>query len=225
LLPRFDSITGKLTPPLPSGIIGVAPDFTTGSVGEPTMSTIFDIDPNVFTQMSVRLRNDGLPQTLAAIDRLWEGIGPPRPIMRQFFQDQLRDVYAGITRTIWVLAALALVAIFIACLGLFGLSALATERRTKEIGIRKAMGAVNTDIIALLLWQFSKPVLWGNLLAWPLAWWIMRRWLAGFAYHIDLDPWPFLAAGAATLAIALVTVLGHAILVSRQKPVLALRYE
>ncbi len=222
---RFIGATGKLTPVLPAEIIGVAPDFTTGSIGDPTLPTIFDVDPSLYTLMSVRLKSQGMPETLAAIDRLWEGIGPPRPIMRQFFQDQLQDVYAGMTRTIRVLAALALVAIFIACLGLFGLSALATERRTKEIGIRKAMGAVNTDIIALLLWQFSKPVLWGNLLAWPLAWWAMTRWLDGFAYHVDLSVWQFLAAGALAFAVALLTVSAQTFLVARQKPVLALRYE
>jgi putative ABC transport system permease protein len=95
----------------------------------------------------------------------------------------------------------------------------------KEIGVRKAMGAGNAQIVMLLLWQFAQPVLWANVIAWPVAWWLMRRWLSGFAYHIDLHWWVFAAASAGALAIALLTVAGQAFLTARQKPVLALRYE
>jgi len=122
-------------------------------------------------------------------------------------------------------AVFAGIAMLLACLGLFGVSLSTTSRRTKEIGIRKAMGARDGDILTLLLWQFAKPVLWANLLAWPVAWWTMNRWLSGFAYHVDLDPWMFPAAGATALLIALAAVSGQAILVARQKPVRALRYE
>ena len=223
--PRFLPDSGKLTPQLPAEIIGVAPDFTTGSVNDPVIPTIFYVDRGMFTMLSVKLKGRDIPQTLRAIDRLWEGIGPPRPIMRVFFSNQLQDVYASVTRATRVLAVLAIVAVFLACLGLFGLSALATERRTKEIGIRKAMGARDGDILKLLLWQFAKPVLWANLIAWPLAWWAMRYWLSGFAYHVDLSFWMFPAAGIAALLVALATVASQAILVARQKPVLALRYE
>jgi putative ABC transport system permease protein len=222
---RFIAATGKLTPALPAQIIGVVPDFTTGSVNEPTLPTIFDVDPTLFTTMSVRLKSGDMPETLTAIDRLWEGVGPPRPIMRQFFQDQLQGVYANMNRTIQVLGALALVANFIACLGLFGLAAAITKRRTKEIGIRKAMGAGTSDILYMLAWQFSKPVLWANVIAWPLAWLAMRHWLNGFAYHVDLSLWQFVAAGILALTVALFTVASQAFLVARQRPVLALRHE
>jgi len=116
-------------------------------------------------------------------------------------------------------------ALFLACIGLFGLAAFATERRTKEIGIRKAMGANSSDIVRLFAWEFSKPVLWANLLAWPIAYYCANRWLNGFAYHVDLKLWMFLAAGGIALAIALITVSGHAFLAARAKPVTALRYE
>ena len=113
----------------------------------------------------------------------------------------------------------------IAALGLFGLSAHSAEQRTKEIGIRKAMGASRTDVLRMLLWQFAKPVLWANLIAWPAAGYLMHRWLQGFAHHVDLDPLIFVAASAVALVIALATVAGHALLVARAKPVAALRYE
>ena len=122
-------------------------------------------------------------------------------------------------------ASFAGIAIFVACLGLLSLSVFTAESRTKEIGIRKAMGASKTEILRLLLWQFTKPVLWANLITWPAAYLIMRRWLEGFAYHVDLRLWMFLAASGLALLIAVVTVLGHALLVARAKPVAALRYE
>ena len=93
----------------------------------------------------------------------------------------------------------------IACLGLFGLAAFTAERRTKEIGIRKVFGARTGDIVRLLAWQFSKPVIIANLIAWPVAWWVMRDWLNGFDARIDLGPAPFLVAGLIALAIAIGT--------------------
>jgi putative ABC transport system permease protein len=113
----------------------------------------------------------------------------------------------------------------VACLGLFALSAYTAERRTKEIGVRKAMGAGSGDILKLLLWQFTRPVLIANLIAWPAAFFVMTWWLQGFAYRVDLAPWTFVAAGAAALLIAVATVFVHALRVSRAKPVGALRYE
>jgi len=91
--------------------------------------------------------------------------------------------------------------------------------------IRKAMGASSADILRLLIWEFSQPVLWANLIAWPAVWLVMDWWLHGFAYHVDQAPWTFLAAGAGAILIAWATIFVHALRVARAKPVGALRYE
>ena len=118
-----------------------------------------------------------------------------------------------------------ILAVIIGCLGLFGLAAFTAERRTKEIGIRKVLGARTRDIVRLLVWQFSRPVIIANLIAWPIAWWMMRDWLNNFDQRIALGPTPFLIAAAIALAIAVGTVMGHAIRVARSNPIHALRYE
>ena len=117
------------------------------------------------------------------------------------------------------------IAIFIACLGLFGLAAFTVGRRTKEIGIRKVFGARVRDVVFLLLWQFSIPVLIANAIAWPVAWYYLHDWLQGFAYRITLSPLYFVGAGAIALAIAWATVFVHALRVARANPIHALRYE
>ena len=117
------------------------------------------------------------------------------------------------------------IAIFIACLGLFGLAAFTAGRRTKEIGIRKVFGARTREVIFLLLWQFSIPVLVANAIAWPLAWFYLHNWLEGYSYRISLNPAYFLVVGAAALAIAWATIFTHARRVAGANPIHALRYE
>jgi putative ABC transport system permease protein len=174
----------------------------------------------------VKLRGRNIPETLQAIDHLWDGIGGSgEAIRRQFMAQELERNYRTLRQESKLVAALAGVAMFIAALGLFGLSAFAAERRTKEIGVRKAMGASRADILRLLFWDFSKPVLWANLLAWPAAWFFIRHWLEGYAYHIEVSVWIFLGASALAVVVAVVTVSGHAILIARAEPVTALRYE
>ena len=124
-------------------------------------------------------------------------------------------------------AGFALFAVLVACLGLYGLASFAAERRTKEIGLRKIMGASVGDIVKMLLWQFSKPVLIANLIAWPVAFYFMSGWLDGFIYRIDVSVLPIMAVAAGLLAlfVAWVTVAAHAARVARSSPIEALRYE
>lgn len=124
-----------------------------------------------------------------------------------------------------VFAGFSLVAVLIAALGLVGLAAFLAERRTKEIGVRKTMGATRGEIVRILLWQFVKPLLFANLIAWPVAYLAMKHWLGGFATQVDLAPWTFVGASVAALGIGIVTVIGQALAVAGAQPVSALRYE
>jgi len=212
----------------PSEIIGVVPDFAFDLKSmkiAPALYSPGESFPSEYAVLNIKLAGGRVPETLEAIDRLWKVSGPPRPLRRAFVDGRLREYYADVIRQGTLAGGLAAVAIIIASLGLFGLSSFAAERRTKEIGIRKSMGASSADILRLLLWQFIKPVLAATVLAWPMAYIVMTTWLEGFAYHIDLSPWTFVAASVAAVFIGLATVAGHVILVSRAQPMTALRYE
>ncbi|HEY2531829.1 MAG TPA: ABC transporter permease [Xanthobacteraceae bacterium] len=206
-------------------IIGVAPDFPLDSIRDPVPPSIFIVDPDLFKVLSLKLSGSNLPETLRGIDAAWHEFMPERPINRVFLDDRIAELYRDVAHEGRVFAAFAGFAVAIGCLGLIGLSAYTAERRTKEIGIRKALGASTFDVSWLLIRQFTKPVLLANVLAWPIAWWFMRGWLDGFAYRIDLGPEPFLGAGLGAIAIAIATTASHAVQVARSRPVGALRYE
>ena len=221
-------VTGNrsaLPPLVPSEVIGVVPDFTLGSIRSAISPQIYYVDPGDSRFMVVKLRGRQIPETLRAIKQVWRASGHERPLPQAFESQVVQDLYKDVVIQDVAIGACSGLAIFIACLGLFALAAFTTERRTKEIGVRKAMGASTIDVVRLLLWQFTQPVLWANLIAWPLAWWAMDHWLHGFAYRVDLPPWLFLAASAAAVLIAWLTVSTHAWLVAQARPVTALRYE
>jgi putative ABC transport system permease protein len=215
-------------PAQPSLIIGVVPDFTFGSMREPIQATMYMIGPKVSygsTALNLKLDGQRTPETLAAIDQLWKRVGGGIAMQRYFVSQFTMRHYIDTLIQGATIAIAAIIALSIACLGLFALSAYTAERRTKEIGVRKAMGASSRDILRLLLWEFTKPVLVANLIAWPISFLVMNWWLRGFAYRVSLTPWMFLAAGAAAMLIAWLTVGFHAMAVARAKPVSALRYE
>ncbi len=210
----------------PSEIIGVVPDFIFDlrSIKIPPIIYVGAFaNPN--SVLNVKLTGQDVPETLDRIDALWKRVGEPRPMRRQFVEEYLQTKYIDVIRQQGFIGGLCATAIVVASLGLFGLSASTTEQRIKEIGVRKSMGATRTDILRLLLWQFAKPVIAANIIAWPAAYLVMQRWLEGFAYHINLELWMFLAASGFALVVALATVIGHALLVARAHPVDALRYE
>jgi putative ABC transport system permease protein len=212
----------------PSQIIGVVPDFTLGSLRqpiEPYLYAVGRIAPPSSVALAVKLDGKRVPETLAAMDRVWKRVGEGRPMMRYFVDQFTMRLYLDTIIQGATVAIAGVIALVVAALGLFALSAYTTERRTKEIGVRKAMGASSGDILKLLLWQFTKPVLWANLIAWPAAWLVLNWWLSGFAYRVDVAPWTFAAAGAGAVVIALATVFVHARNVARARPVAALRYE
>lgn len=213
----------------PGEVVGVVPDVVMRSVRVAVRPAVYSLGVgrvNALSTLHVKLRGGQIPETLGAIQDLWHRTGErPGPVSWRFFDQYTQTLYLDTVRQGRLVGVLAGVAIFLSALGLFGLSAFTADQRTKEIGVRKALGASRRDILRLLLWQFAKPVLWANIIAWPAAYFIMRRWLEGFAYHIDLQPWMFLAASALALAIAVMTVIGHTLMIARAEPVSALRYE
>jgi putative ABC transport system permease protein len=207
----------------PSEIIGVSPDFALDTRRD-VYPQILYVDPASFSVLSVRLIGSQIPEALAGIDAAWSQTMQTR-IDRRFLSQSLQYIYADVIlqgKAITLGAGLAGV---IAALGLLGLSAHSAEQRTKEIGIRKTMGASRVDILRMLLWQFAKPILWANLIAWPAAIYLMHHWLQGFAHHVSLNPLIFVGASIIALVIALATVAAHALLVARTHPAAALRYE
>jgi putative ABC transport system permease protein len=209
----------------PAHIIGVVEDFPMNSIRKRIEPAAFFVEPDLTTTISFKVKGRDTPQTLSALKILWRKFGYPGPVSGAHLDVLIRDRYRDITQESQLFGIFAGIAIFIACLGLIGLAAFATERRTKEVGIRKAVGASSFDVLKLFLWQFTVPVLWANLVAWPLAFLAMSRWLQGFAYRIPLTPWPFALAAAAAILIAWLTVLAQASRAARSRPVAALRYE
>jgi putative ABC transport system permease protein len=210
---------------VPATVVGVVQDTRFRSARDPVEPLIFGFDPQRTQQIVVRYRSSNPAETMAGLQRVWSRFFPEFPFEGAFAEDLLAELYEADRRRGMTFAAFAAFAVIIACLGLFGLAAFTTERRTKEIGIRKVLGAKVRDIVRLLTWQFSKPVVIANLVAWPVAWWVMRDWLNTFDLRIDLGPGPFVVAGLMALGIAVATVAGHAIKVARLNPVHALRYE
>ena len=203
-----------------------------GVVGDSRFRTVrTPIEPIMFRKvttgpgwMMVRYRGD--PEAVkSALQHEWKQFTTEVPFNAKFSEDIMGKMYKKEDARAKVFAGFSLLAVIIGCLGLFGLAAFTAERRTKEIGIRKVLGARTRDIVRLLVWQFSRPVIIANIIAWPIAWWMMRDWLNTFDQRIALTPIPFLLAAAIALGIAIATVVVHAIRVARANPIHALRYE
>jgi len=206
-------------------IVGVIKDMHLRSARD-------EIEPNMFTlqrthlqMLNVHLEENNQASTLLAIEEIWKKLAPIVPISQSFVTDGFDQYYQADEKRGQMFAGFSLFAILVSCLGLYGLASFTAERRIKEIGVRKVMGARVRDIVALLTFQFSKPVLFANVVAWPIAWFVADSWLSGFVYRIDLSLVYFIAAGAAALLIACLTVASHAFRTARANPITALKYE
>jgi putative ABC transport system permease protein len=206
-------------------IVGVVGDTNYDGLQTAIPPFVFVYDPSEVFAVNVRIKPGRNQAALAAMDRLWHRFAPAVAIQRHFQDDSFDRLFNDDERQSAIFAVFVGVAIFIACLGLFGLASFTAERRTREIGIRKVFGARTTDIVWLLLWQFSIPVLVANIIAWPVAWYYLRHWLQGYAFRISLSPLYFLAAGTIALVIAWGTVLVHTLITARASPIRALRAE
>ena len=172
----------------------------------------------------MRVRDD-IPAALDHVRAQLDGLVAGTPVTYRFLDDTFDQLYRQEERLSRVFALFAGLAIAIACLGLFGLAAYTAERRRKEIGVRKVLGASVSSVVALLSGEFTRLVAVAFVIATPLAWWAMQRWLDHFAYRIDLGLSPFLLAGGLATMVALLTVSIHAIRAATADPVASLRHE
>jgi putative ABC transport system permease protein len=223
---------GKLLPVLAgpgtthlATIVAVVPDFSLETVEKAIKPTIYRPAQEQPSFVLIKLKGHDIPETLAAIDRLWRQTGQQQPIQRKFISDHIEELYRDLERNTRIFALFSGVAALLSATGIAGMAIATAERRTKEIGIRKALGARTDQVLVLLLARMSRPVLWANLIAWPCAWWLMRNWLNGFAYRVPLHLWLFPAAALAALAITLCSAGLQALDVARRRPIEALRYE
>jgi len=205
-------------------VIGVVGDARFRSLRDKIQPLMFRKSREGPSWMIIRYKGD--PAAVRAeVEQKWKELAPEVPFQAKFSEDIVRELYNAEESRAQIFASFSLLAVIIGCLGLFGLAAFTAQRRTKEIGIRKVLGARTRDIVRLLVWQFSRPVMIANIIAWPVAWWMMRDWLNGFDQRIALTPVPFVVAAAIALGIAVATVVGHSVRVARAKPIHALRYE
>ncbi len=207
-------------------VVGVVADVTYMSVRDFNEPTFYQRDEQRFGNITLKLSSASFSATInAEMERLWRELAPTLPYRSEFMEVLIEEQYRAEEAAATMFGAFSVLAIVIGCLGLYGLALFSAERRTKEIGIRKVLGARVRDIVRLLVMEFSKPVLIANLIAWPVAWLFMRDWLDAFQQRIDLSPVIFVAAGLAALGIAWVTVGSHALRAARENPIRALRYE
>jgi putative ABC transport system permease protein len=183
------------------------------------------INPGELAQMSVLIRPGNIGKTLDFLEATWDEYVPGSPFDYSFLDEHLGNLYRFEERTAKIVGVFSLLAIFVACLGLFGLISFSVQQRTKEIGIRKVLGASVPQVVLLLSREFM--ILFGIaiLVAWPVVWYAMDRWLQDFAYRIELGPGAFVLGAVLALIIALLTVSFQAVKAATANPVDALRYE
>ena len=208
-------------------IVGIVRDFNYESLHDPIRPLVIRLFPSSAAGkfVSVRIKPGDVPATISFMENTWKKYAGNEGFDYRFLDQNLQRLYIGEQRTSKIATTFSVLAIFVACLGLLGLAAFITEQRTKEIGIRRVLGASIPEIALLLCREFTKWVLLANIVAWPLAYYVMNHWLQNFAYRISIGPWIFLVSGVLALIFALITVSTHAIRAASANPVEALRYE
>jgi putative ABC transport system permease protein len=205
-------------------IIGIVKDFNFNSLREQvTPMALFYQEQR--GRIAVRFHTANMPSLISQIENKWKGIVPNQPFSYSFMDEDFNNIYQSEQRIGKIALSFSILAILIACLGLFGLVTYAAEQRTKEIGIRKVLGASVTNIIQMLSRYFMKLVVVAMFIAFPLAWYFMNQWLQDFAYRINISWWVFIIAGIIAASIALLTVSFQAIKAAVANPVKSLRTE
>jgi len=209
----------------PGIVRAVVKDFHFSSMHEAIGPLILFQDTQWISRMYIKLSGKDLPGAIARLQSIWKEYAPHHPFEYHFLDEDYNTLYKTETRTGQLFGAFAVTAILLACLGLFALAAFTTAQRTKEIGIRKVLGASLTSLAGMLSKDFLKLVAIASLIALPLSWWAMNKWLQDFVYHITLSWWMFAAVILLALLIALVTVSFQAVRAGMANPVRSLRSE
>ena len=206
-------------------VVGVVPTQNIIGLFNEVKPWMFSYDPESFRIGSIRITGGNIMDTVEQIEDTWKRVIPEYPIQGQFLDAVFNDVYDILKFMNMALAGFAFVALVLASVGLFGLAAFMAAQRTKEIGMRKVLGASTAQIARLLVWQFSTPVLWALAIALPAAYFASTQYLNFFAERIESPVLVLIVAGALAVTLAWTTVAGHAIRIARSNPIMALRYE
>ena len=206
-------------------IIGVIKDFNYKSLHSEIEPLIMVMDPNFLRYACIRISSENVEETIAFLESIWNKFSAGYPFDYTFLDDRINNLYKSEQNVGTVFNYFTVLVILIACLGLFGLASFTAEQRTKEIGIRKVLGALVPNIFLLLSREFAKWVLLANIIAWPVAYFIMNRWLENFAYRTKIGVGTFFLSSGLALVIALLTVSYQCLKAARFNPVDALKYE
>jgi putative ABC transport system permease protein len=206
-------------------IVGVLRNYHQESLKQAFEPLIFRYHPGAFGFYSIKFNTSSVKTSLSSFEKEWKAVFPGNPFIHFFLDDHYNQQYQADQQFGKVFGLFSSLAIFIACLGLFGLSSLTVIQRTKEIGVRKVLGASIPDIVATISRDYVLLMVVAIVLSVPFAWWIMAEWLSNFAYKIPLTWWIFAIPGFAVIAIAMLTVSVHTIKAARTNPVKSLRYE
>ena len=206
-------------------VVGVVKDFHFESLHEGITPMVLYIRPDRYMRAAIKIAPQDIPATIAALEERWQAYVPGAPLAYTFLDQRFAQLYQAEQHFGQVVGTFAILAILIAGLGLFGLASFAAEQRTKEVGVRKVLGASVASIAVLLCRDFTRVVLFGFVVACPVAYLAMHTWLGTFAYRIEISWWIFLMAGSLTLAIALLTISYQSIRAALAQPVKSLRYE
>jgi putative ABC transport system permease protein len=220
-----ESIGRTIEKGYPGTVKGVVKDFHFSSLHQPIGPLIIFLDTQYLSQLFVKISGNDVAGTLNFLQTVWKERVPYRPFEYHFLDEDYNALYKVETRTSKLFGFFSTTAILLACLGLFALAAFTTVQRTKEIGIRKVLGASIFSIAGLLSFDFLKLVVVAAIIAFPLAWWVMHQWLQDFAYRININWLVFVSAGLAAILIALITVSFQAIKAAMANPVTSLRSE
>jgi putative ABC transport system permease protein len=206
-------------------VIGVVKDFNYKSLYDKVETTVLQIFPDAAWKVAVKMKTANIAGTINKVSEVWNRFTPEYPIEYKFLDENFEAMYKAedkLKSLLWIFTG---IAIFVACLGLFGLAAYSAERRKKEVGIRKVLGATTPGVVLLLSKDFIKLVIVSLLIATPVAWYCMNQWLQSFSYRIDIGWWVFAVAAILAIGIAFATVSFQALKAALTNPVKSLRTE